>query len=73
MNHRIITPNLGADIIASQLVNHDSVPDIVSMTAQLAAEDGEPRSTAVMAAELKSLGYVIDDDGWIRDHPDWHR
>ena len=72
MEHRIITPNEGARIIASQLVNHDTVPDILSMTAQAAAEQGESRSTSVTAAILRSMGYVIDDNGWIVDHPDWH-
>lgn len=60
-----ISPDLGARITASVLVNHDTVPELVSLAAAQACESGQTITLARFRVELAKYGFAFDAEGWM--------
>lgn len=60
-----ISADLGDRIVASALVNHDTVADLVLLAAELARDTHRTVDLAALRVDLRSDGYVFDRDGWM--------
>lgn len=63
--HRVIEPDLADRIIASILMNGDTVADVIVIASQVAQADRKPVNTEDIVRELRVLGHTVNDDGTV--------
>lgn len=59
-----VTPAVADRTLSSILYNHDSVPDLVTMTCELSKSMRKPLTFAAAAELLAAEGADFDAEGW---------
>lgn len=60
-----ITPATAERVIASVLVNHDSIPDLEMLAATIAMESGRQVLVDEVRSALAREGYRFTAEGWM--------